>query len=360
MIDYPSDQGAVAWSNMLPQHWNKPGIEGFVKSYYPSLTRLTAAARALREQRGVDTAQGAQLDGVGSIVGVSRLVPLAVYLAFFGYAHQTAGRAYGKARYRKSTEPYALSYVLPDEEYRLLIKAKIIQNNGHGTIEEIIAAAKLLFNADKVSVTRSATAALSIVISAILYYVNRQTNSTNIVPGGGTYFIGSGTTNLGAVSDPAAGTAARRLGSSSSVGANTYISQNVILTRGNLNYVFSMQARSNAAAATRGNLLVVHERNAFNQLTVKLGPSLVTGGVNGSWNTFTSSIITNPDTVSVTVYWIAGFQTGAEFDIFDLQYKVLPLPGVNPYRPAVTVRDFYKSFLPISAGISYAVSYVDL
>lgn len=167
-IDYPANQGDVAWGNTLPQHQGKAALEGFFRAFYGPLSGLTAAMEALRESRGLETAAGAQLDGIGSIVGVNRVIPNSVFLAFFGYSFQSAGRGYGVAPYRKSGEPYAVSFTLSDEPYLNLIKAKIIQNNSHGVVDDIIAVIKLLFApVMPTGVSRSGIANLSVNIFRI-------------------------------------------------------------------------------------------------------------------------------------------------------------------------------------------------
>ena len=135
---FPTDHAEVAWGHFLAQHFDKINTENFVKSFYPPLNELDKALADLYTLRWLETAEGKQLDGIGSIVGITRTVANAIYLPFFGFTSQIAGRAFGEARMRRRLEPWAQSTVLGDVEYRTLINLKIAINNGHGTAEELM------------------------------------------------------------------------------------------------------------------------------------------------------------------------------------------------------------------------------
>lgn len=137
---FPTDHGDVAWSHFLAQHEDKLNTENFVKSFYDPLNALDQALWDLYTKRWLETAEGAQLDGIGSIVGITRTVANSVYLPFFGFSSQPSGRGFGQARLRRKREPWAQSSVLGDVEYRALLHLKIAINNGHGTAEEIMRA----------------------------------------------------------------------------------------------------------------------------------------------------------------------------------------------------------------------------
>jgi len=138
VLAFPHDHAAIAWGHWLAQHINKSNTENFCKAFYPPLNILDQALNEMYTERWLDTAVGEQLDGIGSIVGISRIVPNAVYMEFFGFATQIAGRGFGVARLRHTREPWAQSSILGDVEYRALLYLKIAVNNGHGTAEELI------------------------------------------------------------------------------------------------------------------------------------------------------------------------------------------------------------------------------
>lgn len=357
MINFPQNQGAAAWDNMLPQHHNKPTTEGFVKSFYPPLTDLTKALSDLRFMRGIETAEGAQLDGIGEIVGVSRFVPNAAYLKFFGYTGQFAARGYGQARYRKRLEAFAEAYILPDNEYRSLIKSKILLNNGHGTTEEIIAIAKMLLKANKVTVTRNAVASVLIAIGYYDFDENVQANPQNIVPGG-SYVIGINTTDSGAVADPLGGTGARRLTSASGTGAGVTIrSAGARATEPGAAWRFACKVRSNVPPSS-GSLMIVTEATEAGlggTQTVNQGLNLF-GKIDGDWHEYTRTVVMRDDTQSFQVRWVEGWVSPSEIELFDCQIYRLASDD-DLIRPQSELRTYYETFLPVAAGVNKTVTY---
>jgi hypothetical protein len=151
-LGFVHDHGEISWSHWLAQHVGKENTEDFVKAFYPPLNILDNALNQLYTERWLDTAIGAQLDGIGSIVGISRRVANAIYLPFFGFESQISGNGFGIARMRREREPYAESSVLGDIEYRTVINLKIALNNGHGTTEELIYAFNTALNVTKTRV----------------------------------------------------------------------------------------------------------------------------------------------------------------------------------------------------------------
>jgi hypothetical protein len=146
VLNFPHNHADVAWGHFLAQHVGKFNTENFVRAFYPPLNILDQALWDLYTDRWLETAEGAQLDGIGSIVGISRTVTNAVYLPFFGFVSQIAGTGFGQARLRHTREPWAQSSVLGDVEYRTLINLKIAINNGHGTAEELMHAFNTTLN----------------------------------------------------------------------------------------------------------------------------------------------------------------------------------------------------------------------
>ena len=137
-LGFIHDHGEISWSHFLAQHVSKKNTEDFVRPFYSPLNELDKALNQLYTERWIDTAVGRQLDGIGSIVGISRRVANSVYLPFFGFSSQISGRGFGIARIRHTREPFADSSLLGDIEYRAAIYLKIALNNGHGTAEELI------------------------------------------------------------------------------------------------------------------------------------------------------------------------------------------------------------------------------
>ena len=98
---------------------------------------LEAAAEAVRKSYDIDTAVGEQLDVIGRIVVQPRSflgnVPLNPAMCA-----EPDGAEFGDSSQMCSALTISQDGVLSDELYRLVIKAKIVKNNGDATIENIL------------------------------------------------------------------------------------------------------------------------------------------------------------------------------------------------------------------------------
>ncbi len=151
-LGFPHDHGEIAWSHWLAQHVGKVNTENFVLAFYNPINQLDLVLDELYTKRWIETAEGSALDGCGSIVGLGRVTPQAIYLPFFGFITQPSGRAFGVARMRKQHEAYATTNTLGDVEYRSRILAKIALNNGYGTAEQIMSALQDALGVDNVRI----------------------------------------------------------------------------------------------------------------------------------------------------------------------------------------------------------------
>jgi hypothetical protein len=75
-------------------------------------------------------ARGVWLDLIGAIVGQSRAIPNAINFEYFGYSGQPTATGYGQARYYQKGDPLTDSSILPDDEYRKVILARVARNWG--------------------------------------------------------------------------------------------------------------------------------------------------------------------------------------------------------------------------------------
>ncbi len=157
----------IAWNNTLKQHYDAANMETLYRAFHAPHNSIQRTLIDLEVKTTLENSTGRQLDNLASIVGVSREIPEAVFLPFFGYDEQNNARGYGKARYRKIGEQSANAYLLPDAELRALIKAKIIVNNSHGTYEDIIEFAKTVYRVSRVRVRATAPNVLEVQIGKI-------------------------------------------------------------------------------------------------------------------------------------------------------------------------------------------------
>lgn len=124
--------------------------------------QLEGELQDLQQLRSLDTAVGAQLDVIGEIVGQPRGILISELFTYFGFNGSTQGGSYGNLTDPSAGAPwYSIDAPLgggrapTDDEYRILIKAKILKNRTMATPEEVIAAYKFLFNVGKVTITES-------------------------------------------------------------------------------------------------------------------------------------------------------------------------------------------------------------
>jgi len=172
VLGFPHDHETVAWSHFLAQHEYKSYTAAFVQAFYAPFNELDSAQNELYTLRWLETANGVQLDGIGSIVGKGREVPLSVYLPFFGFITQPSGRAFGVARMRFDSDPYAESAYLGDEEYRYAITTKIAVNNSHGTAEDIMYVVNRTLNVTGTIVHDAGNANIGVYIDNMLINAN--------------------------------------------------------------------------------------------------------------------------------------------------------------------------------------------
>ena len=85
----------------------------------------------------LDTAVGAQLDVVGQWVGISRLVATPISGIFFAF--DTAGVGWDQGSWQGLYDPSTGVVSLPDDAYRVLIRAQIASNHWDGTMPSLVA-----------------------------------------------------------------------------------------------------------------------------------------------------------------------------------------------------------------------------
>lgn len=152
-MDFNQDHPGIAWGNWTAQFSDSPRLQSLVKALLQPSGGIQEVLEQLYNDRWLDTAIGAQLDGIGEIVGLSRVIDETIYIGFFGFNGQPAVQGFGKARMRRDHEnPVSGSTTLRDTEYRKLLYWKIGMNNGHGTAPEIARAMRAIFDATLVLV----------------------------------------------------------------------------------------------------------------------------------------------------------------------------------------------------------------
>ena len=91
----------------------------------------------------LDTATGDQLDCVGKWVGVTRYVPIPITGVFFAF--DTANLGWDQGAWFGPYDSSAGLTRLPDDSYRLLLRAKISANHWDGTMGSLVTILGLIF-----------------------------------------------------------------------------------------------------------------------------------------------------------------------------------------------------------------------
>lgn len=148
------DHQAVGRSRVATQYTGSPRFLAYIRALLAASAELEAVFQKVAEQTDIDLAEGVNLDVIGEIVGVSRIIPDSIAVQFFGFEAQPGAAAFGEesslsfgARFREEDEPETATSVLADPEFRLLIRAKIVKNHATGTNEDILQGLAYLFDA---------------------------------------------------------------------------------------------------------------------------------------------------------------------------------------------------------------------
>ena len=143
---------------------DKPVLRAIISALGAELDELNAAITALKTKRWLDTAEGAQLDGLGEIVDHSRTIGKAIAIKVFGFNGQPNVGGFSAARFRGEDESSLETYILQDPEYRLVLMQKAAKNASNATMEDTIASLKFVFNVPTVVVEEPGNANITVAI----------------------------------------------------------------------------------------------------------------------------------------------------------------------------------------------------
>ena len=130
-------------NNITSEHRDKSLFVQMVTATVQPFADMIAQFNLIPSLYNVDVAVGQQLDTVGQWVGVSRflITPLTgVYFAF-----DTAGVGFDEGVWQGPYDTTTGLFELPDDSYRLVIKARILNNNWDSTKLNAYAIANVLF-----------------------------------------------------------------------------------------------------------------------------------------------------------------------------------------------------------------------
>jgi hypothetical protein len=146
--------------------------------------------------------------------------------------------------------------------------------------------------------------------------VDQQPDPLNVAIGA-SYTMGIATLDLGAVANPSGGSGARRFGSPL-FGANTWLGINGLEpVVGGATYRVQCSLKRGTTAPNRGTILTFDEYSGGVFTRRTSGVPMLNNGITTAWTTFTRTIKTLPTTTDIFLYYIEGWQAGAEIDVYD-------------------------------------------
>lgn len=137
-------------SHLIGQFQDKPVIEAELEALGAELDALRSAFDDLRNKRWIDTGEGVQLDGIGTIVNRDRTIHDSLQLEFFGFSGQDNSQTFGIGRFRGINENWLASTRLEDDDYRKILRLKVFYDSSQATGDELIHCLRVLFNAQNI------------------------------------------------------------------------------------------------------------------------------------------------------------------------------------------------------------------
>lgn len=119
--------------DLLPnEHADKPDFLAALAAVLQPFADLSAQLETLITLLDVDTAVGEQLDFIGQWVGVSRTLRVAITGVFFGL--DQAGVGFDEGIWLQPYQATTGLLELPDEQYRLVLFVRILNNSWDGSL----------------------------------------------------------------------------------------------------------------------------------------------------------------------------------------------------------------------------------
>lgn len=124
-------------------HRDKPKFVATVGITLQPLADLMVVLKSIPGKFDLDVATNSQLDAVGEWIGASRILQSSISNVYFAW--DTPGLGWNQGTWWKPGLDLANLLVLPDEQYRTLLRARAAANNWDGTIPNAYEVWDLLF-----------------------------------------------------------------------------------------------------------------------------------------------------------------------------------------------------------------------
>jgi hypothetical protein len=123
---------------LIKQYWEKPDAKAEIELKAATYQKAFELLNRFPIEMDLDEAYGDRLDIIGSIVGISRVIPDVIPKISFGFDGNADSRGFAsKFEPRSNSAPFARKFepeftplTLNDSDYYLFIKAKIAKNIG--------------------------------------------------------------------------------------------------------------------------------------------------------------------------------------------------------------------------------------
>lgn len=116
------------------KHRDKPDFIATLSFILQPILDTQAVEAGLYLSFDMDVAIGAQLDVVGEWVGQSRELSVPLTNVYFSLG--VAGLGFGQGTWKGPFDPSTYLVSLPDDSYRLLLRAKALNNSWDGTVQQ--------------------------------------------------------------------------------------------------------------------------------------------------------------------------------------------------------------------------------
>lgn len=115
------------------EHSQKPKFNATLSAALDPLASLQGVLTNFKTYFDLDTAIGIQLDTIGIWVGVTRQVTIPLVDVYFSW-DVSINTGWDSGSWQGQFDPTNGLVTLPDDDYRILLRAKIVQNNWDGSI----------------------------------------------------------------------------------------------------------------------------------------------------------------------------------------------------------------------------------
>jgi hypothetical protein len=121
---------------LIKQYWEKPKAKAEIEHMMSGWQKIADLMRAFEVEFDLDSARGYQLDILGKIVGVPRVVPAVLPRIRFGFSNNPNSKGFASrfnllresAPFANRFEPRFTAQQLDDPQYRRLIRVKVAKN----------------------------------------------------------------------------------------------------------------------------------------------------------------------------------------------------------------------------------------